>query len=394
MAKTLALVNCHLITPLRLVKNGYVLIADGRIVDCGKGLPPSMDQSLDLQGCYLAPGFIDLHCHGGGGHDFMDGTVEAFVSGAQAHIPFGTTSLMPTTMASTTEELHQVIGAYEQASTTNGLKPHFLGLHLEGPYFSLEKRGAQDPRHIRNPIPAEYQGIMALTEGIKRWTFAPELPGALEMAGYLHSRGVLCSIGHSNATYEEVLPAFEAGCTHITHLYSAMSTVRRDKSYRTAGVMESAYLIDEMTVEIIADGPHLPSSLLQLVYKIKGSDKICLITDAMRAAGQSTKESILGSLEGGQPVIIDDGVAKLPDGSSFAGSIATANRLVANMVSLADVPLVEAVRMMTLTPARIAGIDDGKGSIAPGKDADLVAFNDELKIMLTIIGGQICFARF
>jgi len=207
----------------------------------------------------------------------------------------------------------------------------------------------------------------------------------------LTSQNILTSIAHSDAIYEEVLEAFNAGFTHVTHLYSAMSTVTRRNAFRYAGVLEAAYLIDDMTVEIIADGVHLPKSLLQFVYKFKGPDKTALCTDSMRGAGMPDGESILGSLDQGQKVIIEDGVAKLPDRTAFAGSVATTDRLVRTMVELAEVPLVEAVRMMTLTPARIMQIDQQKGSIVEGKDADFVIFDDHINVSHTILEGNVIY---
>jgi len=217
------------------------------------------------------------------------------------------------------------------------------------------------------------------------------LPGALKMGRELKARGILPSIGHTNAIYEEVQKAFENGYTHVTHLYSGMSMVRRINAYRYAGVVESSFLMAGMTVEIIADGKHLPQSLLQLIYKIKGPDRICLVTDSMRAAGMPDGEYILGSREGGRKAIVEDGVAKLPDRSAFAGSVATTDRLVRTMVQIAGVPLLDAVRMMTVTPARIIGVDDRKGILAPGKDADVVIFDEQGKLKLTIslqFGGK------
>ena len=209
----------------------------------------------------------------------------------------------------------------------------------------------------------------------------------------IFKKNILPSIGHSNAIYEEVIEAFENGYTHITHLYSGMSGVRRINAYRYAGVIESAFLIDEMTVEIIADGAHLPSSLLKLIYKIKGPDKIALVTDSMRAAGMPEGESILGGIRDGQKVIVEDGVAKLPDRTAFAGSVATADRLVRTMINIAQVPLIDAVRMMTTTPAKIMKIDDRKGSIVVGKDADLVIFDEDRNIQTTMVEGEVVYSR-
>jgi N-acetylglucosamine-6-phosphate deacetylase len=198
-------------------------------------------------------------------------------------------------------------------------------------------------------------------------------------------------VAHTDAIYEQVLEAFENGYTLITHLYSAMSGVTRRNAFRYAGVIESAYLLDGMDVEIIADGVHLPAPLLKLVYKIKGADRIALITDAMRAAGMPEGESVLGNMKNGLKVIVEDGVAKLPDRTSFAGSVATADRLVRTMVKMADVPLADAVRMITSTPARIMNVVDKKGSLVAGKDADIVLFDDEINIKMTMINGKVVY---
>ncbi|HEV3326167.1 MAG TPA: amidohydrolase family protein, partial [Puia sp.] len=319
------------------------------------------------------------------------------------HARHGTTSMTPTTMSCEGGELRQILEVYERVSAQNGQAAGFsgagfqgagfIGMHLEGPYFAMNQRGAQDPRYIRNPDPNEYRELVSRFPSIKRWSAAPELNGALDFAKYLRSKGVLAALAHTDAVYEEVLRGFEKGYTHATHLYSAMSGVTRRGAVRYAGAVESAYLIDEMTVEIIADGVHLPPPLLKLVYKIKGADRTALITDAMRGAGMPAGESILGSRQNGLKVIIEDGVAKLPDRSAFAGSVATADRLVRNMVQLADVPLCDAVRMMTGTPAAIMGVADRKGELAPGKDADIVLFDDQIDVWLTIVGGRIVYSK-
>ena len=207
----------------------------------------------------------------------------------------------------------------------------------------------------------------------------------------IRDRGIVASIAHTNADYDDVLKGYEAGYRHVTHIYSGMTGVFRVNSYRHAGVVESAFLIDDLTVEVIADGCHLPKALLQLIYKIKGADRIALVTDATNAAGQNVTESILGSRKNGTRVIVEDGVAKLPDRQSFAGSVATTDRLVRNMYKLAEVKLVDAVRMASLTPARIIKKDINKGSIAAGKDADIVLFDDDINIKRTIIGGKTVF---
>lgn len=217
------------------------------------------------------------------------------------------------------------------------------------------------------------------------------MPGALAFGRELVKRGIQPAIAHTNAIYEEVLDAFENGFRHITHFYSCMTGITRRNAFRYAGVIESGYLIDGMTVEIIADGVHVPESLLKLIYKIKGPENIALVTDSMRAAGMPEGRSILGGLKDGQEVLVEDGVAKLLDRTAFAGSVATADRLVRTMHQVGEVPLVDCVRMMTATPARIAGIDNRKGSLLPGKDADIVIFDENINIKTTIIEGNVIY---
>jgi N-acetylglucosamine-6-phosphate deacetylase len=389
-----------------IIKNGKIIFPDemkenltlvcengkiARISNPGEVVPETGAKVIDAQNKYVSSGFIDIHTHGGGGHDFMDGTVEAYLGAAETHAKHGTTALLPTTLTSTFEELMQTFSIYKQAVQKNTKGAKFLGLHLEGPYFAYNQRGAQDPKYLRNPEPEEYNKILAASDDIVRWSLAPELPGALDFGKVLTAKNILPSIAHSDAIYEEIVDAWQAGFTHVTHLYSAMSTVSRRNAFRYAGVLEAAYLIDEMTVEIIADGVHLPKPLLQFVYKFKGPDKTALCTDSMRGAGMPDGESILGSLDKGQKVIIEDGVAKLPDRTAFAGSVATTDRLVRTMVDLAEVPLVEAVRMMTLTPARILKIDQQKGSVKEGKDADFVIFDDHIHVSHTILEGNVIY---
>ena len=382
--------NGRLITPYRLIENGSIVVEDGKIVSVCEGNIHTDDcYEINAEGNYVSPGFIDLHTHGGGGHDFMDGTVEAYLGAAEMHAKHGTTSMIPTTLTSTNEELKNTFEVYRLAEKLNKKGANLLGIHLEGPYFSMEQKGAQDPRYIRNPDAEEYKTILSWTDDIIRWSAAPELEGALAFGRYLKDQGILASIAHSDAIYEDVEKAFENGFTHITHLYSGMSGVRRINAYRYAGVIESAFLIDDMTVEIIADGVHLPASLLKLIYKIKGPSKIALVTDSMRAAGMPEGESILGSLKDGQKVIVEDGVAKLPDRTAFAGSVATADRLVRTMVKIAGVSLIDAIKMATNTPASIIGVSNHKGSLVQGKDADIIIFNEDITIQKTMVRGSI-----
>lgn len=384
--------NGNIITSEKIIEGGSILLSDGIITNISKDNIESRDAvEIDAGGNFVSPGFIDIHVHGGGGYDFMDGNEKAFLEIAATHARFGTTSMLPTTLTSSKEELFHTLEVYDNANKNNIDGGYFLGLHLEGPYLSLKQCGAQDPKYIRNPDPAEYMEVLAATNSIKRWSAAPELAGAIEFGRYLTARGIVVAMAHTDAIYEEALKGFDNGYTLATHFYSAMSGVTRRNAYRYAGVVEAGYLIDEMDVEIIADGVHLPAPLLKLVYKIKGASRTALITDAMRGAGMPEGESVLGNIDTGLKVIIEDGVAKLPDRSAFAGSVATTDRLVRNMINMAEVTLLDAVKMMTLTPARIMKVDHLTGSLEVGKSADIVIFDSNIGIHTTMVKGRIVY---
>jgi N-acetylglucosamine-6-phosphate deacetylase len=384
----LKIYNGKVMTPKGIIENGVVTIEAGKITEVTVGTT-ALD-GIDAGGRWVAPGFIDIHVHGGGGHDFMDGTVEAFLGVAETHARYGTTAMLPTTLTCSKETLFELFEVYGEANRQNVRGAQFLGLHLEGPYLAMSQRGAQDPRWIRNPDREEYLEILERSDDIKRWSAAPELEGALPFAQELRSRGIVAALAHTDALYKEMLEGFEQGFTLATHFYSCMNGVTRRGIYRYAGAVEFAYLTEEMDVEIIADGVHLPKELLRLVHRIKGEERTALITDAMRAAGMPEGESILGSRRDGMRVIVEDGVAKLPDRSAFAGSVATADRLVRVMVE-AGVLLEEVVRMLSATPARIIGVSNRKGSLAPGMDADIVLFDDGIRVAMTIIAGKVVY---
>jgi N-acetylglucosamine-6-phosphate deacetylase len=399
--------NGRVITPGGILPRGTVMVGGGKIVRVaggevgGAGGAGGEDESveaefpeavvIDAGGRYVAPGFIDLHVHGGGGYDFMDGTVEAFVGVAALHARYGTTAMLPTTLTCPLEKLFQILDIYPAAARANDAGAQFLGFHLEGPYLAMSQRGAQDGRSIRRPQSAEYRSIFdRAPDLIRRWSAAPELEGALEFGRELRSRGIVGSFAHTDALYDETLEGFRNGFSLATHLYSCMNGVTRRGLHRYAGAVECAYLVPEIDVELIADGVHLSAPLLQLAYRIKGAERTVLVTDAMRSAGMGEGESVLGGLDGGLPVIVEDGVAKLPDRSAFAGSVATADRLIRTMISV-GVSLAEAVQMMTATPARIIGVGSSKGSLEAGKDADIILFDADINVGLTMIGGRIVY---
>ena len=227
-----AITSGKILTPFRQIDGGGLLIEDGKIVQVFDGNPPSADRMIDVQGAYVSPGFIDMHSHGGGGFDYLDGNIEAFDGAGRFHMLHGTTSIVPTISASMDEELYCALTVFKEAKRSIKGGPDFIGIHLEGPYFSFEQRGAQDERYIRNPDPEHYMKILDFSSDIVRWSSAPELPGALEFADELAKRGIICAIGHSNATYQQIIPAIERGYTHVTHLYSGCSLLRRIDAFR------------------------------------------------------------------------------------------------------------------------------------------------------------------
>ncbi|MBQ6541907.1 MAG: N-acetylglucosamine-6-phosphate deacetylase [Lachnospiraceae bacterium] len=368
---------------------GSILIDEGKVKAV---LPKDTDADAEIiegEGLYASAGFIDTHTHGGGGYDFMDGTAEAFIGAGRMHLSHGTTTIVPTTLSSSLEGLVQSVKVFREAKEAMAEEQYMPGMHLEGPYFAMNQRGAQDPRYIKDPDPEEYQKVIEIADGaIIRWSVAPERKGAMEMGDYLTAHGILPSIGHTDATYADCVEALKHGYRHVTHLYSCTSTITRKDGFRILGVTESAYCLDGLTVEVIADGCHLPPELLRMIVKCKGVDKVSMVSDSLRPAGLDVKESISGSLTDGQRCIIEDGVAKLPDHSAFAGSIATADRLVRTMWKLAGVPLADTIRMMSENPARLIGVDGRKGRLLPGKDADIVLFDENVQVKAVYYMGR------
>ncbi len=347
------------------------------------------DKEMDASGQFVSPGFIDIHVHGGGGYDFMDGGTEAIVGAAALHLKHGTTTILPTSLACSQEVLLEFLEDLQTVMDEKQSEARILGTHLEGPYFALSQSGAQPPEYIKAPTPEEYEPIIRkYGHIIKRWSFAPELSGSVEFCKRLTQNGILPSIAHTDALLEDVEAVYEAGCRMVTHLYSGMSTITRRGGFRQLGVIESTYLSDDMIAEVIADGCHLPPPLLKLIVKVLGLERICLVTDAMRGAGMPDgEESLIGRRGEGMACIIEDGVAKLLDRSAFAGSVATTDRLVRTMVSKVGLSVFEAVRLMTQNPAKILVRDD-LGVLKVGACADIVIFDDDITVSAVIADGK------
>ncbi len=378
----------------KIISNNKVLlgkslyISDEKIL-CITNESLPFDKEIDAHGNYVSAGFIDMHTHGGGGYDFMDGGVTPVVEGMKLHLSHGTTSILPTTLTSTITTLKACLSDIKQTMSMKDNIPNIIGVHLEGPYFSLNQCGAQNPQYIKQPDKKEYEDIIEFAAGIiKRWSFAPELHGSEEFCKTLVKNNIIPSIAHSDATYQDVKNVYELGCKLITHFYSGMSSITRHDGFRRLGVIESAYLFDEMFVEIIADGMHLPPELLQMICKLKGFDNICLVTDSMRGAGMGAGTSMLGRKSEGMPCIIEDGVAKLMDRTAFAGSVATTDRLVRTMIKSTGISTENAVKMVTQNPARILGLYK-KGDIIEGFDADIVIFDTNINIKNVFVMGEL-----
>ena len=365
--------NGTILTEQGWLHNAAISIKDNKIEHIGP-YPDDIDSHniVDAAGGYIIPGGIDTHIHGGGGHDFMEGTEEAFRTAIEAHMRHGTTAIYPTLAASSTKIIEQAVATTERLMAE--ADSPVMGLHLEGPYFNPAMAGGQMPEYIRTPNREEYTHILEHTSCIKRWDSSPELDGALELGEYLRSKDIVAAIAHTTANYPIVKAAYEAGYTHATHFYNAMTGVHKNREFKHEGTIESIYLMEDMSVELIADGIHIPPAILQLVYKIKGVERISLITDAMGCSVSDGGETF------DKRVIIEDGVCKLSDRSALAGSIATMDRLIRTMVEQANIPLADAVRMASETPARKMGIYDRKGSLKVGKDADIVILNKDLSI--------------
>ncbi|MGC8601790.1 MAG: N-acetylglucosamine-6-phosphate deacetylase [Thermoprotei archaeon] len=375
------------VTPTRVFK-GSVLVEGGKIASVAEGddvSPPRGAQVIDASGSLVLPGFIDMHVHGGGGADAMDGTYEAVNAMSIAHARGGTTSMVPATVSAPAEDMMRALDAIREAVRRGVDGARVLGAHLEGPYISKEQRGAQDERYIREPSDDEVAELFNRDE-LRVVSAAPEVPGGLDLARKLSRKGVVMSIGHSDATIYEVERAVEAGYSHVTHLYSGCSTVRRIRAYRYPGVVEAALLLDDLSVDIIADGKHLPPHLIRLIIKSKGIKGVSAITDAMRAAGMPPGRYRLGE----QEVVVDEGVAWLQDRSAFAGSVSTMDRMFEVLVSEVGVGVSEAAAMLSTNPASVLGLRR-KGRIAEGYDADITVMKG-FRAILTMSEGRVIYS--
>lgn len=366
------IINGHIFTPQGWLNEGSVLMRNGKILEvtnCDLALIGA--KMIDAKGMYIVPGFVCMHAHGGGGHDYTECTEEAFRKIIEAHTQHGATSFFPTLSSSPFSKLYEAAAICERLMKEENSP--VLGLHLEGPYLNPTMAGAQFADQVKEIDEKEYKDFLEQTHCVKRWDASPELPGALDFGNYLKSKGILAAISHTEAEYGDIKAAYEAGFTHAAHFYNAMPGFHKRREYKYEGTVESVYLTDSMTIELIADGIHLPSTILKLAYKLKGVEHTCLVTDALSYAAHN------GENIQNDKVIIENGVCKLANRSALAGSIATSDVLVRTMVK-AGITLGDAIRMVSETPAQIMGVSDRKGSLQKDKDADVVILDKNLNV--------------
>lgn len=376
------IINGQILTPQGWLKDGSVLISDGKILEItNSDLAVIGATVIDAKGMFIVPGFVSMHCHGGGGHDFTEGTPEAFKEAAETHLKHGSTTIFPTLSSTTFENIRLAAATCDQLMAEDA-DTTIMGLHIEGPYLNENMAGTQWKEFVKNPDPEEYKALVESTKCIKRWDISPELPGAHDFARYMTSKGILTAITHTEAEYQEIKDAFAAGFTHAAHFYNAMPGFHKRREYKYEGTVESVYLMDDMSVEVIADGVHLPATILKLVYKVKGVEKTCLVTDSLKFTGYT------GETINDPNYVIENGVCKWADRQTLAGSIATADVLVQTMVKKAGIPLEDAVRMASETPARLIGIADTKGTLEKGKDADIVILDNDANVRCVFTKGK------
>ncbi len=373
--------NGRMILPERVADGLSLRVADGKIAEIGPEIRVNDEEAIDLAGNFLAPGFIDLHVHGAVGRDTMEATEEAFRAICAWHAGGGTTSLLLTTVTAPIAEVVRVLEAIDGAS---GAIPQLRGAHVEGPFISPEKHGAQRKEFIVEPRPELVAQLLEKPDAIKRVTLAPEVPGGCDLIARLTTEGIASSGGHSAAWDEEVQAGFAQGMRQVTHSFNCMSSSRRRGRERVAGLLEFALSEPEIFCELIADGRHVSTTLMRMLYRAKGAAGICLVTDAIAGAGlpNETHFSLFGN-----DCVVTGGACWLADGSALAGSSSRMIDLVRRMVNEVGAPVYEAIRMTTETPARAMGWKE-KGVLTVGGDADLVVLSPEMEVVRTYCGGE------
>ena len=374
-------VNGRILTPKGWLDGGSI-VTDGNRIRCVSNIDLHVvgAEIIDVNGGYLVPGGVDMHTHGGGGRDFIEGCEDAFREAVSAHLKHGTTSIYPTLSSSTIPTIEAACNVCEKLMAEENSP--VLGLHIEGSYINPKEAGAQNPVLIKAPVIYEYETLLSKYKCIKRWDEAPELPGSVRFIKTCNMHGVLTALTCTRATYKDVVEAHKAGMTHAAHFYNAMPVVYKEHEFKVPGTVESVYAMQDMTVEVIADGLHVPPVMLKVVHKIKGVERMALITDSLAYAASE------GDVSAEPRVIMEDGVCKLADRSALAGSIATMDTLIRTCIQKANIPMEDVFRMASETPAKIMGVFDRKGSIEEGKDADIIVFDKDINLTYVMQMGN------
>ena len=374
-------VNGRILTPKGWLDGGSI-VTDGNRIRCVSNIDLHVvgAEIIDVNGGYLVPGGVDMHTHGGGGRDFIEGCEDAFREAVNAHLKHGTTSIYPTLSSSTIPTIEAACNVCEKLMAEENSP--VLGLHIEGSYINPKEAGAQNPVLIKAPVIYEYETLLSKYKCIKRWDEAPELPGSVRFIKTCNMHGVLTALTCTRATYKDVVEAHKAGMTHAAHFYNAMPVVYKEHEFKVPGTVESVYAMQDMTVEVIADGLHVPPVMLKVLHKIKGVEHTALITDSLAYAASE------GDVSAEPRVIMEDGVCKLADRSALAGSIATMDTLIRTCIQKANIPMEDTFRMASETPAKIMGVFDRKGSIEEGKDADIIVFDRDINLTYVMQMGN------
>ncbi len=367
------------------IKNVSVLVDNGKIVNIAACIDEKNAEIIDCKGNYLAPGFADIHVHGGGGFSAMSEDPDEIVKMCEAHAYRGTTSIAPTTLAAPVKQLQKAI---DNITSAMEKCPMIRGIHLEGPFISMKMKGAQSPDNILPPTKENYMALLDYSDKIVMMGAAPELDGSFELAEEMKKRGIVASCAHSDCTYEIAEEALEHGFSDVTHLYSACSAMRKNGIFREVGVVEAALANDGYTTQFIADLRHLPAGALKLIYKCKGADKAYCITDGLEYAATDMEEGTVIMQENGLAVVYEDNVMKLADRSCLAGSVATSNILVRNLWKICGIALTEVIKMASTTPLKVIGQDKTKGRIEIGYDSDFVIFDDDVNVKYVCVGDR------
>jgi N-acetylglucosamine-6-phosphate deacetylase len=380
--------NAQLVLPDSIAR-GSLEVREGRIARISKSA--ATKNAIDLRGGYLAPGFVDLHIHGGMGRDTMEASDDAFRTITEFHLRGGTTSIALTTVTAAEREILSVLDAAKRWHNRSLGGSRIVGVHVEGPFISEHKAGAQNPKEIRPPRATEWKKYLRYGPLVTEMTLAPEEPGALELIKALRSNGTIASGGHTNATEEQLQPALAAGMNHATHTFNAMSTAVRRGPYRVAGMLEFALAHKEIMCELIADGVHVAPTLMKMLFNAKGRDGVCIITDAMGGAGLKPGTLFQAGGENSLAARVTDNAALTADGAALAGSTLTMIEGVTRAVHRGGASIIDAVRMASLNPARQLRREHEFGSIARGKRADLVWFDHEFRVRGVWLDGDVRF---